>query len=235
MTTPSQRIANRANASQSTGPATAGGKQTSRANAVRHGLTASTLLLDDEDGAVFDGFHQAVWEELRPDGVMESELAERLISLLWRSRRIAGFEAAILEWMGHWSGEYYDLDGIQKGWNGQHERLQVFHMGLKTQSRKLTPERRERLALGRLLHEGMNHNLMAKLNRYEAHILRQLRRTHAEFREEQTRRRARPSEASARGKAPAALDAQTRQTEPSRQAPIAPYGQEQSGPLMAPP
>ncbi|MCP5081032.1 MAG: hypothetical protein GY948_04975 [Alphaproteobacteria bacterium] len=219
MTTPLQRIANRANASRSTGPTSSDGKQTSRTNALRHGLTANTLLLDDEDGAVFDGFHQALMDELSPDGAMQAELAERLVSLMWRSRRFAGFEVAILEWMGHWSSEYFDLDGSEKGCNGPSERVQKFHKGLKPHTTALSPERRKRLAVGRLLHEGMNHNLMAKLGRYEAHVLGQLRRTHTEFLDERSRRRGSPAEALRRLDAMLELDASNRTDEPGARAP----------------
>ena len=44
MTSFRQIEANRRNARQSTGPKTPGGKQRSRRNAMRHGLTAETVI-----------------------------------------------------------------------------------------------------------------------------------------------------------------------------------------------
>ena len=57
MTTFRQIEANRRNAQLSTGPKTEGGKSKSRRNAIRHGLTAETVidaLEDAEDYAAFE-------------------------------------------------------------------------------------------------------------------------------------------------------------------------------------
>ena len=43
--------ANRANAARSTGPKTAEGKEKSRANALKHGLTGSGVVLAEADAA----------------------------------------------------------------------------------------------------------------------------------------------------------------------------------------
>lgn len=49
---PARIAANRRNAAKSTGPRTSEGKQTSRANALKHGLAAETLRTADEEAAV---------------------------------------------------------------------------------------------------------------------------------------------------------------------------------------
>lgn len=188
MTSFEQRSANRKNATRSTGPTSPEGKDVSRRNALRHGCRAKALLLDTEDAGLFESFRDALIEELAPEGVLEAQFAEQMVNLIWRSRRIAVFEAAVLSWMRHWSGEYYDVCGYHKGWNGSHERVQVFHKGLVSRDKKRSPEKHEQLLLGRLLHEEMNHNLMAKLSRYEAHLLAQLRRAHTDLLAHQARR-----------------------------------------------
>ena len=52
--------ANRRNALKSTGPKTEAGKQVSRCNAVRHGLTAETVLSALEDAEDYKAFEGAI-------------------------------------------------------------------------------------------------------------------------------------------------------------------------------
>ena len=54
MASEKQVMANRANAKRSTGPKTAAGKALSRMNAHKHGLTAQTIAIGDEDPKAFD-------------------------------------------------------------------------------------------------------------------------------------------------------------------------------------
>lgn len=54
MATVAQIHANRKNAKESSGPKTAAGKSAASANAKRHGLRSSRILLDDEDPAEFE-------------------------------------------------------------------------------------------------------------------------------------------------------------------------------------
>ena len=60
MTSYRQIEANRRNALKSTGPKTEAGKQTSRCNAVRHGLTAETVIGMLEDAESYRQFEAAV-------------------------------------------------------------------------------------------------------------------------------------------------------------------------------
>ena len=60
MTSFRQFAANRRNALRSTGPRTESGKQQSRLNAVRHGLTAETVVGSLEDAEDYKAFEEAV-------------------------------------------------------------------------------------------------------------------------------------------------------------------------------
>src|SRR4051812_10345245 len=82
MTTFKQIEANRRNARRSTGPNTAEGKLRSRRNAVRHGLTAETVIGALEDAEDYKAFEAAVIADYDAHSAIERELVLRLASLL---------------------------------------------------------------------------------------------------------------------------------------------------------
>jgi hypothetical protein len=81
----------------STGPITEEGKQRSRCNAIRHGLTAETVIGALEDAGDYKAFEAAV-AGFDAETAVERELVLRLASLLWRLRRAIAvdFSSAIL-------------------------------------------------------------------------------------------------------------------------------------------
>src|SRR3974377_1942158 len=89
--------ANRGNALKSTGPTTQEGKERSRCNAVRHGLTAETIIADLEDAEDYQAFEPAVIADYDAQTTVERELVLRLASVLWRLRRAIGIESGIFE------------------------------------------------------------------------------------------------------------------------------------------
>ncbi len=87
MATKAQTSANRVNSQKSTGPQTPEGKAVVSQNAVKHGLFADETVINGEDQAAFDLRREAMLGEMWPVGVMESMLAERIVSLSWRLQR----------------------------------------------------------------------------------------------------------------------------------------------------
>jgi hypothetical protein len=88
--------ANRRNALRSTGPTTENGKRRSRQNAVRHGLSAETVVEIVEDIDDYRGFEAAVIADYDARTAVERELVLRLASLLWRLRRATMIETELL-------------------------------------------------------------------------------------------------------------------------------------------
>src|SRR5262245_37597878 len=97
MTSFRQIEANRRNALRSTGPRTEQGKRRSRQNAVRHGLTAETVVVGLEDIEDYQAFEAAVIADYDARTAVERELVLRLASLLWRIRRATAIETDLLQ------------------------------------------------------------------------------------------------------------------------------------------
>lgn len=95
MSTSRQIEANRSNALKSTGPRSDEGKAIAARNAVKHGLTTSHPLILGEDAEEFAAFVEGMLEDLDPQGIWESFLAERIIASAWRQRRVLSIEAGL--------------------------------------------------------------------------------------------------------------------------------------------
>ena len=95
MTSFRQIEANRRNALRSTGPKTDAGKQVSRRNAVRHGLTAETVIGALEDAEDYKAFQAAIIADYDAQSAVERELVLRLASILWRLRRANAMETGL--------------------------------------------------------------------------------------------------------------------------------------------
>src|SRR5690242_4993389 len=97
MISPFRLQANRRNALRSTGPKTDEGKQQSRANAFRHGLTAETIVASLEDAEDYKAFEAVIISDYCAETAVARELVLRLASILWRLRRATAIETDFLE------------------------------------------------------------------------------------------------------------------------------------------
>jgi len=84
--------ANKANAQHSTGPRTEAGKQRTRLNALRHGLTGHTVVLPSEDHAAYQRHSQSFLDEYQPKGATEIQLIQSMIDSSWCINRAAAVE-----------------------------------------------------------------------------------------------------------------------------------------------
>jgi len=88
--TGARAAASRANGAKSHGPRTAEGKARSAQNAIKH------VLLPDDSRAEFAALESALLEDLRPEGVVQTLLAQRLIAAAWRLARADRLEFGLL-------------------------------------------------------------------------------------------------------------------------------------------
>jgi hypothetical protein len=92
MTTIKQTEANRRNAQRSTGPTTAEGRKACSQNALKHGLTAREVTVDEAEAKKFAAFRKDMVAELAPRGALEEQLAEEIAIYSWRLRRVFRLE-----------------------------------------------------------------------------------------------------------------------------------------------
>src|SRR6516164_8013912 len=113
MTSFRQFEANRRNALRSTGPKTEEGKRRSRLNAVRHGLTAETVVRHLEDAEDYKTFEATIIADYCAETAVARELVLRLASLLWRLRRATAIETDLFEIQAEALAEWQSGDAIR--------------------------------------------------------------------------------------------------------------------------
>src|SRR5262249_16893069 len=97
MTSYRQIEANRRNALKSTGPKSEEGKQASRRNALRHGLTAETIIGSLEDAEDYKAFEAAIAADCDAQSAVERELVLQRASIRCRLGRATTVETGLFE------------------------------------------------------------------------------------------------------------------------------------------
>lgn len=85
------------NGAKSKGPKTPEGKAIARLNAMKHGIYSEMTIVNFEEEADLVTFGKRMRAELAPVGELELALADRLVSLAWRIRRLTSIEGELLE------------------------------------------------------------------------------------------------------------------------------------------
>jgi len=183
MTSFRQIEANRRNARKSTGPISEEGKQRSRCNAVRHGLTAETVIGALEDAEDYKAFEAAIIADYDAQSAVERELVLRLASLLWRLRRATTMETGL-----------FDIQADQLNGLGHRNPVQPFphqliyslfepHVSIgprdeeRSMSAASTGGRNNDLARCFLRLCNLSNYALDRLSRYEATLWRQVAQT----------------------------------------------------------
>ena len=99
MATEAQINANRKNSQKSTGPKTIEGKKAVAKNALKHGLFTNEAIIAGENLDDYNTMREKTLDELSPQGNMETILAERIVSLTWRLKRIERFQSIVIDAM----------------------------------------------------------------------------------------------------------------------------------------
>src|ERR1022692_1554887 len=108
-----QLEANRRNALLSSGPKTEAGRNRSRMNALRHGLTGQVTTMTDEDHPAHDQSSRPLIKALAPEGAMETQLAQRIATDSWRLNRASAIEDNLFALGLHENGGKLCLDHEQ--------------------------------------------------------------------------------------------------------------------------
>ena len=91
-----QLEANRENAKKG-GVNTEQGKSISRLNAEKHGIFTKVMIAEAEEGEILDQLIGRLFDEFTPKGILEETLVDRIVIFIWRLRRCAIAEKAIIE------------------------------------------------------------------------------------------------------------------------------------------
>jgi hypothetical protein len=74
------------------GPRTAAGKAMVAGNALSHGINSRLVTLSTEDPAEFEALFQGLVADFRPSGTIETHIVHRIAHLIWKQRRLDGYE-----------------------------------------------------------------------------------------------------------------------------------------------
>jgi hypothetical protein len=164
MSSTAQIQANRQNAQKSTGPKSAEGKAISAKNAVKHGLFSAETVIKGENREDFNLFRAKLLEEFAPDGAVETMLAERIVSLGWRLKRIVRIQDQVFDVMI----EKDEPSPYQKQLNS------MMPQAMRDDLRGAGPE----LVLGRaIISDFSNSRVLERLLMYERRLERSLNKT----------------------------------------------------------
>jgi hypothetical protein len=95
MATAAQVTANRANAHLSTGPVTPEGKSRVAQNALKHGLTAKSLVIRIDEHEEFAALRDELQAELAPQGTIETLIFNELLHAAWNLHRFRRLEVEV--------------------------------------------------------------------------------------------------------------------------------------------
>lgn len=181
MATEAQISANRRNAQKSTGPKTASGKAKAGQNSLKHGLFAQKNVVITENQAQFDQLREELLTALAPEGVMETILTERIVSLTWRLKRTQRMQDELIDYR-----IMYEINDC----------LPRLTKSLLTGEPEKSSEKYDEVALGYVAERDFTHDrVLERLSLYERRFELSLFKTMKELDKLQSLRKAEQAEA----------------------------------------
>jgi hypothetical protein len=138
---PKKHAAQIANSIRSTGPRTEDGKAKSSRNSTRHGFCSEHYVVAANDRDLFDRFYAEMIEALAPEGVIEMQLAEAIVTDQFRIMRIKNAENEIFaEGFGK---SKTDFLAHGETWSARHKELATLSLYEQRIFRNLTRNKQE--------------------------------------------------------------------------------------------
>ena len=98
----------RANGAKSHGPITEQGRKKSSMNALKHGITARTVLFSNDNHAEYDALLESYIESLQPIDPVEMDFVVEMVNAKWQQRRVQKFETQLFDQEMHEQKERID-------------------------------------------------------------------------------------------------------------------------------
>src|SRR5215831_13445255 len=98
---PSDRRPTKTRSPRRTGPNSGAGKARVSVNAITHGISSVRPVVPGESNNEWETHRRAIVEALAPVGPLETALAERVASAVWRLRRVIAYEEAAISERQH--------------------------------------------------------------------------------------------------------------------------------------
>jgi hypothetical protein len=126
MASAAQERANRLNATRSTGARTEAGKEKTKFNATRHGMTSRQVVLFSEDKEDYEELRRQFYEDHKPVGKTEETLVDEIAQCWWRLQRARFHESGALnntvviteDFFGRYLGPILRyMSSAERGWH----------------------------------------------------------------------------------------------------------------------
>jgi hypothetical protein len=138
---PQKHAAQIANALRSSGPRTEAGKERSSRNSTRHGFCAEHYIVPAKDRDRFDRYYAEMMEALAPEGAIEMQLAEAIVTDQFRLMRIKNVENEIFV-EGNGNAKYNSTAGAET-WAARCKELALLTLYEQRINRTLTRNKQE--------------------------------------------------------------------------------------------